>query len=197
MAKQERAVRTRESLIRCAAEVFAREGYVSASLSHISRRAGVSNGALHFHFEAKRELARAVEDEAARRVRVITGDVPAADGVRGDALQGLIDATHGLMAGLAEDVVVRAGFELGGEPALGAKAGVRRYWQAWVEDMLVRAEREGRLAEGMTPEGVAPAIVAVTVGFEVLGGTDSGWLTGQRIDAFWELILPRLTGEAV
>lgn len=197
MAKQERAVRTRESLIQCAAEVFAREGYVSASLSHISRRAGVSNGALHFHFEAKRELARAVEEEAARRVRAITGDVPAAGGVRGDALEGLIDATHGLMAGLAEDVVVRAGFELGGEPALGAKAGVRRYWQAWVEDMLVRAEREGRLAEGVTPEGVAPSIVAVTVGLEVLGGTDSGWLTGQHIDAFWELVLPRLTGEAV
>ncbi|MGW7276612.1 ScbR family autoregulator-binding transcription factor [Streptomyces sp. NPDC054864] len=196
MAKQERAVRTRESLIQCAAEVFAREGYVSASLAHISRRAGVSNGALHFHFEAKRELARAVEDEAARRLRVITEEAPAHAG-QGDALQGLVDATHGLMAGLAEDVVVRAGFELGGEPALGATAGVRRYWQGWVEDMLVRAEREGRLAEGMTPEGVAPAIVAATVGFEVLGGTDSGWLTGQRIDAFWELVLPRLTGEEV
>ncbi|MBM7170158.1 TetR family transcriptional regulator [Streptomyces sp. G44] len=196
MAKQERAVRTREALIRSAAEVFAREGYASASLAHISRRAGVSNGALHFHFEAKRELARAVEDEAARRLRVIIGDVPA-DGVRRDALQGLVDATHGLMAGLAEDVVVRAGFELGSEPALGAKAGVRRYWQGWVEDMLVRAEREGCLADGVTPEGVAPAIVAATVGFEVLGGTDSGWLTGRRIDAFWELVLPRLTGEAV
>jgi AcrR family transcriptional regulator len=194
MAKQERAVRTRESLIQCAAEVFAREGYVSASLGHISRRAGVSNGALHFHFEAKRELARAVEDEAARRLRAITEEIPACAG-RGDALQGLVDATHGLMAGLADDVVVRAGFELGGEPALGATAGVRRYWQGWVEDMLVRAESEGRLAEGVTPEGVAPAIVAATVGFEVLGGTDSGWLTRQRIDAFWQLVLPRLTGE--
>ncbi|MGW6062037.1 ScbR family autoregulator-binding transcription factor [Streptomyces sp. NPDC055189] len=196
MAKQERAVRTRQSLIQSAAEVFAREGYAAASLAHISRRTGVSNGALHFHFESKRALARAVEEEAARRLRTITEYAPA-DGAPGGALQGLVDATHGLMSRLAEDVVVRAGFELGGEPALGATADVRRYWQEWVEDMLERAEREGGLADGVTPERVAPAIVAATVGFEVLGGRDQGWLSGQRIDAFWELVLPQLTGEAV
>ncbi|GGV66889.1 TetR family transcriptional regulator [Streptomyces longisporoflavus] len=196
MAKQERAVRTRQSLIQSAAEVFAREGYAAASLAHISRLTGVSNGALHFHFETKRELARAVEEEAARRLRTITEDAPV-DGARGSALQGLVAATHGLMSRLAEDVVVRAGFELGGEPALGATAGVRRYWQEWVEDMLERADREGVLADGVTPERVAPAIVAATVGFEVLGGRDRGWLSGQRIDAFWELVLPQLTGEAV
>lgn len=196
MAKQERAVRTRQSLIQSAAEVFAREGYAAASLAHISRRAGVSNGALHFHFGTKRDLARAVEEEAERRLRAITEGVPT-DGARGGALQSLVDATHALMSRLAEDVVVRAGFELGGEPALGATAEVRRYWQKWVEDMLERAEGEGGLADGVTPERVAPAIVAATVGFEVLGGRDRGWLSGQRIGAFWELVLPQLTGGAV
>lgn len=197
MVKQERAVRTRQALIQSAAEVFTREGYASASLAHISRRAGVSNGALHFHFETKQELARAVEGEAAHRVRAITEGAPG-DGTRGGALQGLVDATRALMGRLAEDVVVRAGFELGGEPALGAVTDVRlrRYWQGWVEDMLLRAEREGRLAEGVTPDGVAPVIVAATVGFEVLGGKDLGWLSGQRIDAFWGLVLPQLTGKS-
>ncbi|MFH8476431.1 TetR family transcriptional regulator [Streptomyces sp. NPDC018000] len=54
-----------------AAEMFAREAFAPASLTAISRRAGVSNGALHFHFENKKVLARAVEEEAIRTVRGI------------------------------------------------------------------------------------------------------------------------------
>ena len=53
MVKQERALRTREALIESAAEVFDREGFSVASLTAISSRAGVSNGALHFHFASK------------------------------------------------------------------------------------------------------------------------------------------------
>ncbi|WP_159062215.1 TetR family transcriptional regulator, partial [Streptomyces caniscabiei] len=67
MAKQERAVRTRENLIRSAAEVFDREGYAVASITTISARAGVSNGALHFHFASKAALAEAVAEAAALR----------------------------------------------------------------------------------------------------------------------------------
>ena len=73
MVKQERALRTRRALVRAAAEVFAGEGFAPASLTAISRRAGVSNGALHFHFPNKKALARAVEEEALETVRGITG----------------------------------------------------------------------------------------------------------------------------
>ena len=68
MVKQVRAARTREALIRAAAEVFAADGYALASLPEISRRAGVSKGALHFHFASKDALAAEVEDVAAARV---------------------------------------------------------------------------------------------------------------------------------
>lgn len=71
MAKQERAVRTRESLIRSAAETFYREGFAVASLSVISAQAGVSSGALHFHFASKAALADAVETAALDRLRII------------------------------------------------------------------------------------------------------------------------------
>lgn len=74
MAKQERAARTRETLIRAAAEVFSEQGFVTASIAAISRRAGVSAGGLHFHFESKTALARAVEDRASQAVRRITTD---------------------------------------------------------------------------------------------------------------------------
>ncbi|MFF0745783.1 ScbR family autoregulator-binding transcription factor [Streptomyces sp. NPDC004111] len=188
MAKQERAIRTRESLILAAAEVFAEEGYVPASLTTISRRAGVSNGALHFHFENKQALALAVEEEAARTLDTITEE---ASGAGGGVLQELVSATHALMGRLAQDVVVRAGFELGGGLSKGAGT-CRRGWQKWVEEALSRAEREGSLAAGVSPEDAAGAIVAATVGFEVLGAQDPDWYTGRKVAGFWELLLPRL-----
>ncbi|MFF2132901.1 TetR family transcriptional regulator [Streptomyces olivochromogenes] len=61
VVRQVRAVRTRRALVRAAAEVFAEDGYALASLPVISRRAGVSTGALHFHFPSKDLLAREVE----------------------------------------------------------------------------------------------------------------------------------------
>ncbi|MGW2180971.1 ScbR family autoregulator-binding transcription factor [Streptomyces sp. NPDC001732] len=189
MVKQDRAARTRQSLIRAAAEVFAREGFVPASLTAISRRAGVSNGALHFHFESKKALARAVEEEAAQTVRGITGK--ARDG-EGEGLRMLMDTTHELMGRLADDIVVRAGFELGGDPARGEDSLLRREWQQWIEDMLRRAEQEGGLAEGVSPGDASPAIMAATVGFEVLGGEDRAWLSEETIAGFWELVLPGL-----
>ncbi|MEV8309132.1 ScbR family autoregulator-binding transcription factor [Streptomyces flavidovirens] len=189
MVMQQRAARTRKSLISAAAEVFARDGFVTASLATISKRAGVSNGALHFHFENKNALAQAVEDEAAAVVRLIIGQVAQAE--RG-ALQSLVDATHELMRRLADDVVFRAGFDLSGDAARGGGSELRLAWQRWIEDALRQAEHKGHLAEGVSVEGAATAIMAATVGFEVLGGKDKEWLSERKITRFWDLMLPRL-----
>lgn len=72
MVKQERAARTRETLIRSAAQIFDREGFSVASLTGISSLAGVSNGALHFHFASKAALADAVEAAALIRLLAVT-----------------------------------------------------------------------------------------------------------------------------
>lgn len=190
MVKQERAARTRQALIRAGAEVVAKEGFAPASLSTISRRAGVSNGALHFHFESKKVLAQAIESEALETVRRIVGDAAEKDG---GPLQGLVDAMHELVGSIADDAVIRAGFELGDDPAYDAEPSLRREWQQWVEEMLHRAEREGWLAEGVAADDAATAIVAATVGFEVLGAGDRTWLREEKLAGFWDLLLPRLT----
>lgn len=187
MAKQERAVRTRKSLIHAAASVFAEEGYVLSSLTTISRRAGVSNGALHFHFENKRALARAVEEAAADAIRGLV-QPPGRTGT--SALQTLVDATHGLAGSLLDDIVVRAGFDLSSERALGPGPRLLRTWHGWVEETLRRAEAEGHLASGVSPDDAAAVIVAVTVGSEALAGDDPQWLAERRIAGFWELLLP-------
>lgn len=189
MVKQERAARTRRSLIHAAAEVFAEVGFVSASLGAISRRAGVSNGALHFHFANKSTLAEAVEAEAAEKVRQLTG---AAQARHGDSLQSVVDAMHALCAALADDVVVRGGFELGCDVARRTTSPLRCEWQRWVEESLSRAERSGALAEGVSHESAARMIVALTVGLQALGG-DAHWLSRQNVTGFWDLLLPGVT----
>ncbi|MFH0246535.1 ScbR family autoregulator-binding transcription factor [Streptomyces sp. HK10] len=193
MAKQERALRTREALIKSAATVFSRDGFSVASLSAISTRAGVSTGALHFHFENKAALADAVEDEAARRLGAITG---AHRDPAGNALQMLVNASHELARGLTGDVVLRAGFDLSGSQVLREGRNLRRQWQQWVEETLERAAEEG-LLDTVTPEQVATAVVAATTGFEVLGTQDPEWLAPCTITRFWQLLLPRLAAASV
>ncbi|MFE1250825.1 ScbR family autoregulator-binding transcription factor [Streptomyces sp. NPDC058735] len=193
MVKQERAALTRRALIRAGAEVFAQEGLGRASLTTISRRAGVSNGALHFHFENKQALTQAIVAEALEVVRQIVRDAGAREG---DPLESLVDATHRLMSRIGDDAVVRAAFVLPDGPGRGEGPAVRREWQLWVEGVLLRADEGGWLADEVSAQDAATAVVAATVGFEVLGGTDKAWLSEARVTRFWELLLPRLTGRS-
>jgi AcrR family transcriptional regulator len=67
--RQARAERTRSSLIDAAAAQFARHGYTGATLARISQLAGVTSGALTFHFLAKEDLAHAVVKTGAAAAR--------------------------------------------------------------------------------------------------------------------------------
>ncbi|MFD9377611.1 ScbR family autoregulator-binding transcription factor [Streptomyces sp. NPDC059999] len=196
MVKQERAARTREVLVRAAAEVFVEEGFATASIGAISKRAGVSAGGLHFHFGSKTALAEAVVDRAAASVRVITVSRLAG----GNALQVLVDSTHDLMALLAHDPVVSAGFGLcvaagTGDDAGAGPCGVRRQWQRWVEAMFRTAALNGELADGVSAQDAAAAVVAAIVGFEALGADEGAWLAEPSLARYWALMLPRIAAD--
>ncbi|GAA2796617.1 ScbR family autoregulator-binding transcription factor [Streptomyces showdoensis] len=192
MAKQERAIRTRNALIESAAALFDRDGFEVASLATISARAGVSSGALHFHFQSKAALADAVVGAAGERLVRITRDREALP------LQILIDASHELVQGLRADSVLRAGFDLSANAERRPRAAqdLRRLWRDWVESTVARAEREGHLAPDVTARDVAAAVVAVAAGHEVLGHQDPCWLERAPLTRFWSFLLPRVVGAA-
>src|SRR4051812_42767773 len=102
MTKQERAARTRSQLIAAAADVFNRNGFVRTNLTAVSRQAGVSTGALYFHFENKEELAAAVVSQSVGAIRSALRRVHRS---RACALQRLIDASHAIAALLRSDSV--------------------------------------------------------------------------------------------
>ncbi|MCH0540229.1 TetR family transcriptional regulator [Streptomyces sp. MUM 203J] len=189
MSRQERAARTRRALIRSAAAVFEECGYAQASLALISAGAGVSAGALHFHFESKAAVAAAVEAEALCALRAASRDSRREGGC---ALQDLVDATHSLASLLCWDTVTRAGFRISCEGARGGEVDLHREWQDRVERLLAAADGEGGLAAEVSRKDTAVAVVAATVGLEVLGRRDREWLSRTSLTGFWRLLLPQI-----
>ncbi|MEV6764424.1 ScbR family autoregulator-binding transcription factor [Streptomyces sp. NPDC051105] len=189
MVKQLRAARTRQALVHAAAEIFAEDGYALSSLPAISRRAGVSAGALHFHFPSKDALAAEVEGTARRTIEHMVADrSPSAT----SALHLLITVTRELLVMVATDGVVRAGIKLSVDPSRKNGMGFGCWWRTWVCEQLGRAQHQGELAEGVAPDRVAAVIVAATIGFEVLGAADRDRISPQHVEQFWSLVLPQL-----
>jgi len=101
--KQERAARTRGIVARSAAEVFAESGFAGASLTRIAQRAGLTLGAMYFHFEGKEALAREI-------VRAQPDHVTPPIASRG--LQHAVDVTLTWAHGLVRDPFLLAGARL-------------------------------------------------------------------------------------
>ncbi|MER6636357.1 MULTISPECIES: ScbR family autoregulator-binding transcription factor [Streptomyces] len=189
MTKQVRAARTRQALIRSAAIVFEQHGYGQARLALISSGAGVSTGALHFHFENKAAVAQAVVAEASHGLLEVSGAIRRRTDT---ALQTLVDTSHALVDLLGRDPVTRAGFRLSCDGERVGEQGLPGQWRSCVRELLDEAACAGTLAEGVSHEDATAATVAVTTGFEVLGRYDSEWLSARTLTGFWRLLLPRL-----
>jgi len=63
LTREEKKARTRAQLIDAAAAVFARRGYVAASLDEVAEEAGLTKGAVYSNFESKEELFEAVIED--------------------------------------------------------------------------------------------------------------------------------------
>src|SRR6478752_5364920 len=137
MVIQDRAKATRGAIVVGAAGVFEEHGYGSASLTQVSEAAGVTKGALYFHFQSKEDLARAViEDQhrlaAAEGERIFAEDLP--------ALTAMIRMCRAFGLQLVHEPVVRAGIRLTFEAtAFGAPA--RRPYADWIAVMGPLTER--------------------------------------------------------
>ncbi|WP_371670841.1 TetR/AcrR family transcriptional regulator [Streptomyces sp. NBC_00289] len=211
VGRQKRSERTVERLVTAAADQFARHGYVRATLADISSRAGVTKGALFFHFASKDELAVAVQERGRELMEhSVTGLGPA----EGAYLQAVVDLTFVLQRLLREDVFVRASVRIarehrdsdaadadrnvvtGGVP--GADPGVEEldFYRVWLDllwDLMAEARRGGELGRSVADTSARTLVTAVVAGLEALT-----WLGAQRAEAeawltdLWSLLLPAL-----
>ncbi|ANS67317.1 butyrolactone receptor [Streptomyces lincolnensis] len=189
--KQERAVRTREAILTAAAEVFDEFGYSAAGVSRILQRAGVTQGAMYFHFKSKEDLGRSVLVEQASTLNL--PDEPA-------GLQQLIDVTLYLGFELKRNVLLRAGVRLAVEQG---EAGLRdftvyRWWIARFRAELDVAERRGELLPQVDGAEFARVLVGAFTGTQLMSHleNDREDLPAQ-IAVLWNYLLPGVATPAV
>ncbi|MEW2623429.1 ScbR family autoregulator-binding transcription factor [Streptomyces sp. NPDC048106] len=161
MVKQERAARTRETLMQAAAEAFDRDGYRTTTLSRVSKAAGISIGALTFHFPAKDDLADAVQVRGGSITRDVVGRVTA-DPER--PLHSVVDLTLELARLLEKEALVRAAARLSRERQIGS-ADWPSTWLPTVERLL-RTATERELRPGIDPAAVRALVVHLLTGAE-------------------------------
>ncbi|MER6030361.1 ScbR family autoregulator-binding transcription factor [Streptomyces sp. NPDC001851] len=188
--KQERAVRTREAILMAAAEVFDEFGYSAAGVSKILQRAGVTQGAMYFHFKSKEDLGRAVLTEQAATLTLPR--TPA-------GLQQLIDLTLYLSFELQSNVLLRAGVRLAVEQG---EAGlwdftVYRMWIDLFRSELDVAEERGELLPQVSRTEFARVLVASFTGTQLMSHLESGRRElPQQIALLWNYLLPGIATPA-
>lgn len=191
---QDRAAKTRRQLIQSAAEVFDRSGFAGSSIGQICALAGVSQGALHFHFRNKRALGEAVESAAAEILCGLTAQDPAPHPA---PLQLLVDTSHRLVRRVFQDSVLRAGFGLAHDAAWGSGSMLWPLWRDRVHGLLMAARQKGSLAPGVDVDEVVSTVTAVTAGVEALERGRNSAPSRSPMTPFWRLVLPQLTAEGV
>ncbi|MFF5984329.1 ScbR family autoregulator-binding transcription factor [Streptomyces olindensis] len=190
MARQERAIRTRRTILEAAAAVFDERGYTSATIGEILDRAGVTKGALYFHFGSKEELAVGVFEEQ------LAITLPP----QSSKLQELVDSGLVLARRLRSEPLVRASVGLAldqGAMDLDRTAAFRMWFDQNVQ-RLAEAKAQGELLPHVDVAETAELLVGSFSGVQLLSQ-----LRCQRQDlerrvvVMFEHFLPSITVPAV
>ncbi|WP_433889487.1 ScbR family autoregulator-binding transcription factor [Streptomyces sp. CA-111067] len=182
--QQERAVRTRAKVLHAAAEVFDEYGFSGASIKKIMERAGVTQGAMYFHFASKEAMARAVMLEQADDLLLPTQE---------HGLQQLIDITMYIGHQLQVSSLLRAGVRLAVEQG---EFGMRddTAYQQWAErfaEELYAAKRDGQLLPSVDVRELSQLLVGAYSGTQLFShiATNREDLP-ERVAALWRYLLP-------
>jgi len=196
---QARAVATRATIIEAAATVFAAHGYAETTIDRILDEAGVTRGALYFHYKSKADLARAVLMMMRERRAALWAAVETEGDRNGWSV---VERMHQVASRIAQEyvssIVLVAAMRLeDGYAALESEdeppvAG----WMAWLDGMLRRAQAAGEIPATTDRDDVARTILASIYGLDRLC-----LRLGQRredfplrVEAWWRLFEPGLTG---
>jgi AcrR family transcriptional regulator len=160
MVKQPRAVRTRSVLVRAAAGQFDRDGYEGTSLTRVCSAAGISMGALTYHFPTKEKLADALQELGCSVTR---SAVRAAVAVPASPLRRARVLILSVARLLEQETEVRAAARLARERHTAADD-----WTAvWLPEL--RKLLEQAYAEGQLKTTAAPETVAVMAAYLIAG----------------------------
>ncbi|MER5845585.1 ScbR family autoregulator-binding transcription factor [Streptomyces sp. NPDC002012] len=191
MAQQARAIQTRRSILVAAAAVFDERGYSSATISEILARAGVTKGALYFHFTSKEDLALGVMD-----VQLDSDPLPA----QLTKLQELVDQGMLLAHRLRHEPLVRASVGLAMDQAVeGLDRGTPfRAWIDRLEHLLTAAKNQGELLPHVDARETAEMLAGSFSGIQAMSqALCKREDLGRRISVLLHYVLPSISTAAV
>lgn len=188
MARQDRAIRTRQAIVVAAAKVFDEVGYEAATISEILSRSGMTKGALYFHFASKEELAQEV---LAKQVEAVP-PVPKQDLLLQEAVDRALLLSY--LIGGARDPLVRGSIRLTVEQGSAADGLDRRVpVQAWVDfsaSIFEEAKGRGEILPHVDVDAVARLFVGAFTGVQMLSNILTGHadMTQRTADLYRHLM---------
>jgi AcrR family transcriptional regulator len=106
---KEEAAETRETLLKSGLSVFGQKGYAATTLEDIAKVAGVTRGAIYWHFGSKADLYNALLSEFSARSAAIVERAVA----EGDGLVDILRRIYvGLLTAVARDATLRSVMEI-------------------------------------------------------------------------------------
>ncbi|WP_331761672.1 ScbR family autoregulator-binding transcription factor [Streptomyces sp. NBC_01546] len=191
MARQERAIRTKLAILNAAAAVFDERGYEAATIGEVLTRAGVTKGALYFHFPSKQALAEGVLEQQFAGVTI----PPSAS-----KLQTLVDTGLVLAYQMRRDPMVSAVARLSLEQDMRAEFGTKALteWIQATEWMFSEAAAQGELLPHVVPAESAWLFSGAWTGVQIYSSMLSGREDLEaRVVSLFEHLLPSIAVPAV
>jgi AcrR family transcriptional regulator len=160
-----RSAETEAKVIQAALEIFVRKGYHGTSVEEITRRVGLSKGALYAHFSGKGELLLRIIDEF--KLRFIGGMSDAVQECQGDALDKihLVISFNSEFVLANQDLCVFLTFlttelnaDVDFEPAL---KGTYREYLKIISEIIRQGIRQGLFKKSLDPDVAALTFMAL------------------------------------
>ncbi len=171
--KEEAAI-TRDSLLRAALRVFSRQSYGATTLDDVAREAGVTRGAIYWHFGgpggAKVELFNALLEAYSARGDALVQSAVAEGGSFRDVIRRIFVRT---LQAVEHDPELRAVmdltlFKVEQTPELAAGQVARRErgraLQGWIAEAMRQGVAAGELRSDLAPADLARAFLALQQG---------------------------------
>lgn len=174
---KEEAAATRDSILDAAEKLFVEQGVSRTTLQHIASAAGVTRGAIYWHFDDKGALFNAMMERA---ILPLEAEMQVLDQAESD--DPLVDLRNYMLAVLrrtVEDPGARRVFEIATLKVefVGEMDAVRQRRQQNMAGWMSRAERRIRLAadKGLIDSDVEPDRVALAL-WIIIDGLIRNWM---------------------
>jgi AcrR family transcriptional regulator len=165
----ERAASRRRQVLDAAATCFRRSGFHGASMSEISKTAGMSAGHIYNYFASKDAIIAAFVEENEARVNEIIGNI----GSQPDPLQAIIDdVEQSVRDNLDPDhwaLPLEIAAESARNPAIAALSqdADRRMCVSFLAMLKTGREKHGLAADDVTVEGRMQAVICLYQGLQL------------------------------